>query len=184
LSLTLLEEPAVRQQIARFSVASYRQMVESGLLPEQTELMQGVIVYQMTKSPDHNYFVTGIYELLRPIIPSGTLILRENSLSAGDSELEPDIMVVAGPLSRYRSENPETALLVVEVSRSSLQFDRVKANLYARQEIAEYWIIDIEEQQIEIYGQPTAAGYQTQRISPFASPVPVFGQALHISELL
>lgn len=84
MSLTLLEEPAVRQQIARFSVASYRQMVESGLLPEETELMQGVIVYQMTKSPDHNYFATGIYELLRPIIPSGTLILRDLARISAD----------------------------------------------------------------------------------------------------
>lgn len=180
----VLDYPAVSERLYRMSLEEYRHLVSAGLLSEATELIEGLVVEQMTKSPDHNYFVTGIYELLRPCIPLGTLILRENSLSAGDSELEPDIMVVAGPLSRYRSENPETALLVVEVSRGSLQFDRVKANLYARQQIPEYWIIDIEEQQIEIFGQPSAAGYQAQRISPFASPVLVFGHPLQISELL
>lgn len=183
MSLTLMEEPAVRQQIARFSVASYRQMVESGLVPEQTELMQGVIVYQMTKSPDHNYFATAVYELLRPVIPPGTLILAEKSLTTGGSELEPDIMVIEGPLVRYRDENPKTALLVVEIARSSLRLDQAKAPLYALAGVAEYWIVDLEHRVVLCHKEPRSDKYLRVEQTPFESVLPIFGAELRLDRV-
>src|SRR5262249_42954511 len=74
------------------------------------------------------------------------------------SEPEPDVVVVHGPDSRYIDQHPSKQLLVVEVAESSLVRDRVfKAGLYARADIAEYWIVNLVDEVLEVYRQPAKA---------------------------
>jgi Uma2 family endonuclease len=71
------------------------------------------------------------------------------------SEPEPDVSVVTGSLEDYTSAHPTTALLVVEVSDSTLSYDRNrKASLYARAGIADYWIVNVVDSQLEVRRQP------------------------------
>jgi Uma2 family endonuclease len=75
-------------------------------------------------------------------------------LSLGSlSELEPDVSVVAGsPRDYVGTGHPTTALLVVEVSVSSLELDRgAKARIYARARIEDYWILNLAQKQLEVY---------------------------------
>ena len=66
------------------------------------------------------------------------------------SEPEPDIAVVQGTIDDF-PEHPQTAVLVVEVSHSSLSFDRTdKANLYAGAGIAGYWIVNRVDRRLEV----------------------------------
>jgi Uma2 family endonuclease len=65
-----------------------------------------------------------------------------------DSEPEPDIAVVA--LGNYDSDHPRTALLVIEVSDSSLRKDQRKAAIYASAGVAEYWIVNLSDRTIEV----------------------------------
>jgi Uma2 family endonuclease len=51
-------------------------------------------------------------------------------------------------------------LLLIEVSDSSLAFDRsVKLPLYARAGIAEFWIVDLKRRVLEVHRNPTSDGY-------------------------
>jgi Uma2 family endonuclease len=72
------------------------------------------------------------------------------------SVVDPDLAVIAGGIrSHVGSNNPTTALLVGEVADTSLYFDRnTKANLYAASGIADYWILNVRDAQLEVYRDP------------------------------
>ena len=73
-----------------------------------------------------------------------------------ESEPEPDVSVVSGPLADADAALPSRALLIVEVSDSSLALDRTeKASLYARARIADYWILNLPERMLEVHREPT-----------------------------
>jgi hypothetical protein len=72
------------------------------------------------------------------------------------------LAVIAGSPRQYRTHgNPETALLVVEVSEATLWFDRDrKANLYASANVADYWIVNLVQRRLETYRDPIADSTQ------------------------
>jgi Uma2 family endonuclease len=69
---------------------------------------------------------------------------------------EPELAVVPGGSRDYTATgHPTTALLIVEVSDTTLSYDRGrKASLYARAGIADYWIVNLVDRQLEVYRQP------------------------------
>lgn len=88
-------------------------------------------------------------------------VRKEDPLTLADSEPEPDVSVVTGKEEDFQS-HPTTALLVVEVSVSSLNEDREIADLYAENQVIEYWIVNGQERCIECYRDPVDGRYQTQ----------------------
>ena len=91
-------------------------------------------------------------------------------------------MVVAGSPRDYRDAHPTYALLVVEVSDlTSTQDHEQKRSLYARARLAEYWIVNIGESNLEVYRRPTPSptapygwGYaEVQRLGRGATVAPV-----------
>lgn len=85
------------------------------------------------------------------------------------SQPEPDVAVVQGQARNYARAHPITALPVVEVSESTLSFDRgEKASLYASAGIPEYWVVNLVDRRVEVYrdpvpvtGQPYGYGYRS-----------------------
>jgi Uma2 family endonuclease len=73
------------------------------------------------------------------------------------SDPEPDVAVIAGEVRDYTAAHPTTAALVVEVADTSFTYDRTtKASLYAKAGLAEYWIVNLVERQLEVYRHPVA----------------------------
>ena len=91
---------------------------------------------------------------------------------------EPDIAVVQGQLRSFVNSHPATAVLVVEVSDTTLEYDQVvKAPIYAAAGIEDYWIVNINERTVEVRRQPGPSGYrslqtytETDTISPLFNP--------------
>jgi Uma2 family endonuclease len=74
-----------------------------------------------------------------------------------DSEPEPDLAVVVGTPRDYRAHHPTTAVLIMEVSDTTLAFDRrQKGSLYARAGILDYWILNLNRRMLEVYRSPIA----------------------------
>jgi Uma2 family endonuclease len=143
-----------------FSVAEYHRMIETGILTEDdaVELLEGWIAPKMPRNPPHDAILDQAQEVIRALLPDGWRVRVQSAITTADSEPEPDIAVVPGPASRYRSQHPQPAdiVLVVEVADSTLGLDRtIKAKIYARAGIASYWIINIPANQIEAYADPT-----------------------------
>ncbi len=146
-------------------------MIEAGILSEDehVELLEGVIVAMSPQSEPHAYCVQWLNRLFVERLPKEFAIRPQMPLALGPrNEPEPDLAVVRADAGS-RKRRPATALLVVEVSLDSLQRDRrVKAVVYARAAIPEYWIVDLSTEAIEIFTEPdtvTGAYRRTQRVT-------------------
>lgn len=154
----------------RFTREEYYRLADLGLFRgERVELIEGEIVKMSPISPLHGEIVTLLAERLWKLFGEGYRVRVQLPLSLNDSEPEPDIAVVPGKAGDYLHAHPTTALLVVEVAQTSLEYDReVKATLYARAGIPEYWIINLDEQCVEVYRDPAPMGegygYRLRRI--------------------
>lgn len=155
----ILDEPEIRRAALPLTVEQYHRLSAEGIVPERTELLRGVIIEQMTKSPLHTFLVQRLARWIDSAAPSGWFVRKEEPLSLADSEPEPDIAVVAGRPEDYREAHPASAAFVVEVAIATLGMDRAKADVYANAGIPEYWIVIPEARAVEIYRRPTETGY-------------------------
>ena len=82
------------------------------------------------------------------------------------SEPEPDVSILKFRVDDYRSKipGPQDVLLLIEVADSSVNIDRQKAFLYANANILEYWIVNLIEEQIEVYTAPSENRYQNKAV--------------------
>jgi Uma2 family endonuclease len=100
------------------------------------------------------------------------ILLPDNSMP------QPDIALLRGPVDPYTERRPTAAdtMLVVEVSDTSLRTHRtIKLPLYAEAGIPEAWIVNLEEDVIEVYWEPAAGEYQKSRVARKGSSVPLPG---------
>jgi Uma2 family endonuclease len=102
----------------------------------------------------HASTVDRVGEALRRVLGIGFWVRMQFPLNLGTSDPEPDVSVVVGQREDY-SDHPTTAVLIVEVSDSTLAYDRGrKASLYARAGIADYWIVNLVDNQLEVRRDP------------------------------
>lgn len=161
--IQILENPAVRDVAMPMSVEQYHQLSATGIISERTELLRGVVIEKMSKSPLHVFLVRLLFKWLDDNLPDGFYVRKEEPLTLSDSEPEPDIAAVQGTLDDHRRAHPTTAELVIEVVIASLELDREKAAVYAAAGVPEYWIVIPAEQVIEVYTSPSADGYASMR---------------------
>jgi Uma2 family endonuclease len=172
----------------RWTRAQYERLADLGVFGEDEplELIGGQLIVAEPKGNPHAVAVGLASEALREAFGSGWAVRVQDPVALDDeSEPEPDVAVVAGSHRDYLSGHPARPVLVVEVAESSLQLDREhKGSLYARAGLADYWIVNLVDQQVEIYrvpGPDAAAAYgwryqsvtildASASISPLAAP--------------
>jgi Uma2 family endonuclease len=166
----------------------YYKMAEAGVFrpDERVELIGGRIVTMSPQNSPHFTAICLVEDRFRAIFGAGYVVRVQGPLDLSpSSQPEPDIAVVRGNVRDYASAHPTTALLIVEVSESSLTFDRgEKACLYASAGIPEYWLVNLLDRRLEAYrdpvsmtGQPYGYGYQSGThyfaadvVTPLAAP--------------
>ncbi|MFN2377935.1 MAG: Uma2 family endonuclease [Candidatus Binatia bacterium] len=142
----------------RYSVERYFEMAECGILApdDRVELLEGLIVAMAPQSPSHVSAVHQVQHLLESRLPRGVVVRCQASFLAGASSVpEPDIAVVPGRAEDYWQRHPSEAHLIVEVALSSLIQDRLtKSAIYAAAGIPCYWIVNLRDNCIEVFGGP------------------------------
>jgi Uma2 family endonuclease len=151
----------------------YYKLADSGVLrpEEHVELIGGRIVTMSPQNSPHFTAISLVEEALRLIFGKGYVIRGQGPLDLSpSSQPEPDLAVVRGTVRDYAHAHPTSALLVVEISASTLQYDqREKASVYATAGIPEYWIVNLLDRCLEVYrdpipmpSQPYGYGYRTR----------------------
>ncbi len=146
--------------IYRLNAAQYHKIAETSIIETdgRYELIEGLIYKMMPVGPKHVYIVKKLENLLESCLLESSVVFTQSPLKLGESsEPQPDILIVKPPLEKYQERLPteEDVLLLIEVAHSTLAFDRtVKATLYAELGIAEYWIVNLQEMQIEVHRNP------------------------------
>jgi len=141
------------------TVEEYERFTEIGALPKNVELLRGILVTKMSKSPLHEFVRQTLLRLLFAKVPSGFTVRAEAPIKARDSEPEPDLSVVKGSANDWVLDHPNTAHLAIEVSISSTAVDESKADIYAEAAVQEYWLVYAELRTVDVYRQPTPEGY-------------------------
>ena len=148
----------------RYTVADWERLIEDGVLDEdeRVELIRGEIV---AMSPIGGPHITAIQALTHHLVHqvgNRARVSVQNPIRLpGDSEPQPDIVIVRA--KRYRSSPPHVAdvFLVIEVADSSLSYDRTtKLPLYAAAGIPEAWIFDLIAARIGRHTGPGPDGYR------------------------
>jgi Uma2 family endonuclease len=144
----------------------YERLVSMGAFEdERVELLDGVIVEMSPHGPPHATAITRLNKLLVQRVGDSAEVRVQVSFAASEfSEPEPDFAIV--PLGAYHEAHPDTALLLIEVSGSSLRKDRsTKASIYARASVPYYWIVNTTDQYIEIYATPRNGSYTSTTVA-------------------
>ncbi len=148
-----------------FSVDEYYRMAEAGILPAdaRVELLDGLIFDMMPIGPFHASVVKRLLRFFGQLGGERWIVDAQNPVRlTGYSEPQPDFVLLRPRADFYSAQHPvpEDVFLLVEVADSSLLFDReTKCAAYARAGIAEYWLLNLPEQLVEVYRKPSSAGY-------------------------
>lgn len=169
----------------RFTIDEYQRMGEAGIFKndDRVELIDGEIIQVSPIGQRHAGCVDRLNRILVTRLGELAIVRVQGPIDIPPhSEPEPDITVLRPRADFYTSgqyhPGPEETLLVVEVSDTTLAFDRgVKLRLYARSGVPELWIVNLRGEMIEIYRDPAAGEYRDVRraqrgetVSPQAFP--------------
>ena len=148
-------------QTRRWTRLEYERMAHAGILSsdERVELLDGDIIPMTPQNSPHAVAVGKTENALRAAFPTEHWVRVQMPLILDlHSEPEPDLAVVKGSFNDYLPEHPHTALLVVEVSDTTLDKDRHrKRPLYAQASIPEYWIVNLMDRCLEVFRDPVSS---------------------------
>lgn len=142
-------------------------MERAGLLElGRYELIVGELVLKMGKNRAHMVTVLLLMAWLHNVYGS-LFVMQEPSIDVHPednptSDPEPDVVVLRRS-GRELTANPkpEDLRFVAEVSHTTLSFDmKVKAGLYARAGIAEYWVVDVDGRRVIVHRRPEDGLYR------------------------
>jgi Uma2 family endonuclease len=137
-------------------------LLNAGLLEDgKTELLQGDLVEKVSQNKPHATCARRMTAILEDIFGREYVAVASPVVIDDYNEPEPDVFVTQNSFLSY-TDNPtaDQVHLVVEISHSTLSYDRnSKAFLYARADIVEYWIVNVEDKSVEVFRQPSDAGY-------------------------
>ncbi|MEG4328741.1 Uma2 family endonuclease [Microcoleus sp. herbarium5] len=159
----------------RFSIAEYHRLGELGFFApdDRVELIRGEIIIMAAKGRLHSVCNSLLLEELVILLARrARLRVQEPIILSDDSEPEPDVVIARNRSDNYLSSHPQPAdiLLVIEVSDSTLKYDRTtKLSLYAETGIYNYWIFNLVDNQLEMHSEPYqkqngSYSYQLQRV--------------------
>jgi Uma2 family endonuclease len=152
--------------VHRMSADDYHRLIDSGSLDEDTrvELIDGLLLDMSPKTPQHENVIAFLARLLFTGLDLDRYEVRIGApLSIGDSEPEPDLIVIERGTSQ--PYHPATASLVIEVAVSSQRRDlRVKPAIYARAGVPVYWVIDVDGGRAVAHSEPGDQGYASVEI--------------------
>ena len=156
--------------LRKWTVKEYHKLGEIGIFnpEERLELIEGDIIKISAKGTVHAAATRRTATLLHNLLGNQAAVYNKSPITLDDnSEPEPDIAVVRIDPFDYATHHPTPSevYLIIEVADSSLTFDReIKAKIYARSGIADYWVLNVGDRQLHVFREPTENGYQSEVI--------------------
>ena len=176
-----MESETIEQR--RFTRREYDELVRQGWFEDEPiELLRGMLVKMSPQGVDH--FSISVVLANDACPPERFAIATHSPFAASDdSEPEPDVYVF--DREAFDRQLPDRALLVVEVSRTSLRRDRsVKLPIYAKNGVPEYWIVNLVDQEVEIHTRPNGDTYERMELVTMSGALrPQFDPTIAMSSL-
>ncbi len=174
------------------TVDEYYRMAKAGILTEKdrVEFIHGEIIKISPIGSKHAAMVNKISNVLKGLIGDNAIVSVQNSIRIDSlNEPEPDISILKFRDDYYAEKHPSPndIYLVIEVSDTALNYDReIKLPLYASAGVPEFWLFDLDKNEIEIYRAPAINVYKKIEIFSFGDKIslPTFNLNFDASLLL
>ncbi len=154
----------------KFSVEEYHYFIEQGVFKpeERIELWEGEFVEMSPIGKRHASIVDFLVERLIETSQRRYIVRSQSPIVLSDfSEPQPDVCLLERSDDFYRQVNAtaKNVLLAIEVADTTIRYDRdIKFPRYAANGIKEVWLIDLENERVEIHNEPTEFGYSLVKI--------------------
>jgi Uma2 family endonuclease len=152
------------------NLAEWHKMGAASIFPPESrlELINGEILEMSPIGSNHAGHINRLNKLFSKLIPDDVITSIQNPLQLNDiSEPEPDFMLLRADADFYSARHPTAndVLLLIEVADSSLEYDRTqKQRLYALHNIPEYWLVNLNDNCLEVHRQPHNESYAQKTI--------------------
>ena len=156
----------------QLNVDAYRRMFETGVIAQdaRVELIDGEIFDMPPIGLPHSSIVNQLTERFVLAMAGHAIVQPQSSIVLSDlSEPEPDLCVLRTEKDyyRYTPKRTEDVLLIVGVAESSMAYDRsIKVPMYARHNLPEVWLIDVQRRELHRFLEPCPDGYQKHDCLP------------------
>jgi Uma2 family endonuclease len=166
---------------AKWTIAEYHQLVETGLLDDKrVELLEGIIVDMPPEGMPHAVYCTESVNYLRNLLGNKATVREAHPITLpNNSEPEPDIAIVRAPSLQYLDHHPYPADIfwLIEYADSTLKKDlNNKKRVYAEAGIQEYWVVNLHASELIVFRDLAQNIYQSEtilaagNISPLSFP--------------
>jgi Uma2 family endonuclease len=181
----------IPRPLYRMSLEQYESLIATGFFTKHDDvhLINGYVVNRMAESPEHGAVCDVIRRTMEVILlaVAGWHARGQNGLKIPSqvSIPRPDLAIVRGDWRDYLNRYPESrdTALVVEVSVSSLDEDRAMADIYAAGGVPVYWIVNVDDGQVEVYSDPGPSGYQSHEVLAPGHVLSVMVNGVEVGEI-
>jgi Uma2 family endonuclease len=169
----------------KWSLAQFERLIEHGILMERdhVELIGGELVPMAAKGSRHELLRDELQDWMVRRLPAEVRLSFELGWRPdGETFLEPDILVSTRG-ARAPTMPVGEVLLLIEIAKSGFEFDSgVKAKVYARLGVREYWVVDAVTLSTRVFREPGGHGYgSVADVPPAATLMPHLVPALAVS---
>ena len=176
----------------KFTAEDFYRLYEAGLFDskDRLELLNGEIIIMQAIGHRHAQAVTNLASYFAEQAKRRFKISPQNPVELERYSMpQPDLTLV--PWSRGNSKRhptPEEVFLIIEVADTSLRYDREeKLRAYASTGIREFWLLNLQDDILEIYRQPEGPAYREQLTIPAdgtASPLAFPDVTIALADIL
>ena len=178
----------------RFKVKDLEKMYEAGIFDpeEKIELIYGEVIRLSPIGLKHAIVVNNLVDILSDLLKETNLKSKyilsvQNPVFLSQENLaQPDVAIVSREFSKEKQHpKPKYIEVLIEVSDTTLEKDRkIKLPLYAKYEIKQVWIVDLIQNQIEVYTKPYKNEYLNVQIFPMDKEISVFNKNIKVKDIL
>lgn len=173
----------------KFTVDSLLLMEQAGIFPpdQRIELLSGEIIDMSPIHPPHAYCVTQLTRFFYQHLSADDYIISvQNPIQLSSYSLpQPDVVIAhfREALDQHHIQASDVVILI-EVADTSYDYDRyIKLKEYTAAGIPEYWIVNIQKRQIEVYTDPEEDIYTQIKIHKQSFETSL-GRKLSLKEIL
>ena len=156
----------------QISIAEYDRLIKKGFFDQlrhrRIELIRGELRQMSPPGPVHEEAIDVLARWSMSNTNHSDVRVRiQNSIGLLelDSAPQPDVAWVREQSYHKGRPTSDDVFLVIEVSDSSLNYDRgTKTKLYAQAGIADYWVVNLRDSCIEVFRDPQAGEYQSHEV--------------------
>ncbi len=151
---------------AKLTIEQWHKIVDCGVFDRKSvELIEGSIIEMPPEKPIHSGKVLRLCDRLKILLAKEQVIISQgHPITLGNSEPEPDIAILKYREQYYEDRHPiaSEVYLVIEIANTSIDFDKSnKKSIYAMAGIAEYWIVDLNTNQLIVHRDPEGMDYKS-----------------------